>query len=343
MASPDHAQPTLPPAPEGLSGWPWSEDAAETEAPSAALPSIGIVVPSYNQGVFLEATLRSLVLQRYPRLTIVVMDGGSTDDSPAIIQRYAPFLAYWVSERDKGQSDAIHRGLSRLPCDIVGWLNSDDVLKPGALWAVGRYVAQHPDCAWLCGDGCFVDESATKVQFVQRGARFSFDALLDYGGGNYLAQPSVFFQKALYERAGGVNLELHYAMDLDLWLRMRKLAELHYLPRELSLLRQQSGAKTLRDNERAMREVQRVVVGHARGRPLPAQARARLHMRRVRARSASQSALHAYFDAERRVAAEKLVEALRTYPPVVSDRAFLRVAARLGLPHWLKARLLERP
>lgn len=339
------AERNLPAPPEGRHGWPWAPESSEEPIgeTSTLLPSIGVVVPSYNQAQFLEATLRSLLLQGYPRLEIIVMDGGSTDGSRAIIERYAPWLSYWVSERDKGQSDAINRGLARLQTDVVTWLNSDDLLLPGTLNAVGAHFASSPDCEWVCGDGLFVDETATEIQSVHAGRAFAFDELVDYGGGNYLAQPSVFFSKRLFDRVGGVNLDLHYAMDLDLWLRMRKLAEVRYLPRTLSLLRQHGAAKTLRDNERAMREVTRVVETHSRDCSLEVRARARLNMRKQRARSLSTSALQAYFDADRKLAARKLLDSVATYPPVVAQPVFAQVVVRLGLPRWLKARLLARP
>jgi GT2 family glycosyltransferase len=232
----------LPDKPQGTAGWPWDAPvaAAVTPAVEASLPVIGIVVPSFNQGQFLEATLRSLLLQGYPQLRIVVLDGGSRDGSVEILQRYAPWLQRWVSEPDGGQSDAIQRGLGELSCEVAGWLNSDDLLLPGALLRVGRHFAGHPGCAWLSGDGVFVAEDGRTEQFVQRAAAYDFDDLLDYGAGRFLPQPSVFFMRELFQRVGGVDEKLRYAMDLDLWLRMRARAPLCYLPASLSLLRQHS-------------------------------------------------------------------------------------------------------
>src|SRR6266568_6466389 len=101
------------------------------------LPAITIVTPSYNQGAFIEQTVRSVLSQDYPRLQYIVMDGGSTDCSPDIIRRYANQLDYWISEQDKGQSDALKRGFCRAAGDLLGWVNSDDILYPGALWRIG--------------------------------------------------------------------------------------------------------------------------------------------------------------------------------------------------------------
>jgi len=334
----------LPPPPNGRIGWPWTESSAPiAEATYAALPEIGVVVPSYNQAQFLEATLRSLLLQGYPKLRVGVMDGGSNDGSVAIIERYAPWLEFWVSERDAGQSDAIGRGLDRLSYRLGSWLNSDDVLLPGALAAVGGYAVDHPACELLCGHGLGVAEDGLTPQGLCRGRPFTFDELLDFGGGCFLAQPSVFFSRRLFERVGGVRTELHYAMDLDLWLRMRKEAELHCIDRTLSLLRQHGAAKTLRDNEKSMSEVSRLIRAHAAGRPLRTRARARWHMRKLRARSACGSALAAYFEGHRAPATWALARALRANPAIALDPIFARVALRLTLPRPLKARFFARP
>ena len=129
----------LPAPPSGRTGWPWTDGARPAPAPEVrALPKITVVTPSYNQGRFVEATLRSVLLQGYPNLEYLVLDGGSTDGSREIIERYAPWLAGWASERDRGQSDAINRGFARATGDIVAWLNSDDRYPPGTLHAVAR-------------------------------------------------------------------------------------------------------------------------------------------------------------------------------------------------------------
>lgn len=307
------------------------------------LPEIGVLVPSYNQAQFLEATLRSLLLQGYPRLRVGVMDGGSRDGSVAIIERYAPWLAFWVSERDGGQSDAIQRGLERLSFRIGSWLNSDDLLLPGALATIGGYVAANPQCELLCGHGLFVTEDGVTPQHLQRARPFTFEQLLDYGGGCYLAQPSVFFSRRLFEQVGGVRRELRYAMDLDLWLRMVGRCELHSVDATLSLLRQHAAAKTLRDNELAMAEVTAVVRAHAEGRPLRVRTRTHFHMRQLRARSACNVALAAYFAGEQRSSLQALGRALRANPAVALERPFAKAALRLALPRPFKAWLFQRP
>src|SRR5918996_5491103 len=144
----------LPPSP-GKIGWPWTEESAqlpETMPDGCVWPRISIVTPSYNQGQFIEETIRSVLLQGYPSFEYIVIDGGSTDDSKEIIQKYEPWLTYWVSEPDRGQAHAINKGFARATGDIIQWVNSDDLLTPGALAEVGRLISLNPG-AMIAG-GC---------------------------------------------------------------------------------------------------------------------------------------------------------------------------------------------
>ncbi|MDO8303698.1 MAG: glycosyltransferase, partial [Sedimentisphaerales bacterium] len=130
----------LPAAPAGKTGWPWT-----VESPAPALsqitncPRICIVTPSFNQGEFLEETIRSVLLQGYLNLEYIIMDGGSTDNSVEIIKKYSPWLAYWTSQKDNGQADAIYRGFEKASAEYIGWVNSDDMLLPDALFNFGTY------------------------------------------------------------------------------------------------------------------------------------------------------------------------------------------------------------
>ena len=119
------------PDPGGRSGWPWTEASPDVDVDGA--PRVTVVTPSYDQGRYLEETLRSVLLQGYPGLEYIVLDGGSTDDSRSILERYDPFLAHWESHPDAGQSDALNRGFQRATGEIIGWVNSDDLLAPGAI------------------------------------------------------------------------------------------------------------------------------------------------------------------------------------------------------------------
>ncbi|MCS7017558.1 MAG: glycosyltransferase family 2 protein [Cytophagales bacterium] len=180
------------------------------------LPRITVITPSFQQATFLEQTIRSVVAQRYPNLEFFVIDGGSTDGSVDIIRHYEHHITHWISEKDKGQSDAINKGLLWATGDIISWLNSDDVLLPGALQTVADLFEKHPH-AWvihgktqLFGKGITSKEKGAPVPCAE--------AL--YLGKLPFPQPSAFFRKDALQAVGHLDLSLHYGMDYDLFLRM---------------------------------------------------------------------------------------------------------------------------
>ena len=128
----------LPPASDPNPGWPWHHKNRPNELPIDVWPKISIVTPSYNQAEYLEQTIRSVLLQRYPNLEYIIMDGGSTDGSVEIIRKYQEWITFWTSEEDQGQTDAIQKGFSRSTGSILAWLNSDDIYFPGALVAMAQ-------------------------------------------------------------------------------------------------------------------------------------------------------------------------------------------------------------
>jgi glycosyltransferase involved in cell wall biosynthesis len=180
---------------------------------------ISVVVPSYNQASFLGATLRSLVEQEHADKEILVLDGGSTDGSVEIIRRYADRLAYWVSERDGGQSQAIANGKRRCRGDLVGWVNSDDVLKPGALSRVAAAARRSRTTEAVFFGGHDVIDDSGRV--MDRAPAFRDTAWCRRRLGPVVCQPGTFYGRAAYERVGGVDPSLQYGMDLDLWLRFQ--------------------------------------------------------------------------------------------------------------------------
>lgn len=179
---------------------------------------ISVVVPSYNQAQYLDDTLKSLVEQDYENKEIIVMDGGSQDGSLAVIRKYGEHLAYWKSESDGGQAQAIMSGFERATGQVIGWLNSDDRLAPGALGRIGQLVQQvgSPDGVF-CGGYQVIDEVGI-IQEVFRGTRvFPWIAR---ALGPTICQPGTFFGRDVYRRVAGIDPSLKYALDLDLWMRL---------------------------------------------------------------------------------------------------------------------------
>jgi glycosyltransferase involved in cell wall biosynthesis len=204
-------------------------------------PRVSIITPSYNQAAFLEETIQSVFAQEYPDLEYFIIDGGSTDGSVELIQRYADRLAGWVSEKDRGQAEAINKGFARATGEIVAWINSDDYYLPGALReAVGALTA-HPECGMVFGDVVSIDGAGTPINVMTYGD-WGLDELMQF---NIIGQPAVFLRRAVLEQAGGLDLAYHYLLDHQLWLRVAQLAPVRYLPRRWAAARFHAGAKNV--------------------------------------------------------------------------------------------------
>jgi len=185
-------------------------------------PRITVVTPSFNQAQYLETTILSVLGQCYPNLEYIVMDGGSTDGSVEIIKRYEGRIAYWQSQRDKGQADAINQGFARATGDILCWLNSDDYYLPGTLLTVARHFADRLDRpALIYGSSFFFRESDGAVRLL-RARPFDAELLRET---DYIFQPSSFWTKALWEANGPLEENLHFAFDWDWYIRAAARAE----------------------------------------------------------------------------------------------------------------------
>jgi glycosyltransferase involved in cell wall biosynthesis len=211
-----------------------------TTEPNAAPPRISLVTPSYNQGEYVEWTVRSVLLQRYPNLEYVVMDGGSTD---ATLERLAPYVdrfAYFQSQRDGGQSAAIAAGFARATGDIMGYINSDDMLLPGALAFVADYFDRHRDVDFVYGHRCIIDE-----RNIVRGhwilPRHSSFLMRRW---DLIPQESCFWRRSLFERCGNVDPAKHFAMDYDLFVRYMRQARFRRVDRFLAAFRIHVTSKT---------------------------------------------------------------------------------------------------
>jgi glycosyltransferase involved in cell wall biosynthesis len=190
--------------------------ASALNPPPGGWPRITLVTPSYNQAWALERTMRSVLDQGYPDLEYLVMDGGSDDGSVDIIKRYESRLKCWRSTRDSGQTAAIIEGLGQGTGHILGYLNSDDVLLPGSLFAVARRLAGVPS-AWMVGWSLLVD---AQDRVLMHRTTYPVDLPLLWHHRYILPQESIFFTRTLYDRVGGLDPSYEYAMDAHLWLRM---------------------------------------------------------------------------------------------------------------------------
>jgi hypothetical protein len=188
------------------------------------LPTVTIVTPSYNQADFLESTIRSVLGQDYPELEYLIVDGGSKDGSVEIIKRYADHLAWWVSERDAGQAEAINKGLRRAHGEVVAWLNSDDIYLPGAIQQAVDAFHEHPTAGLVFGDAITMDAQGKPI------SRLSFGdwGLLDLVSFRIICQPAVFMRRAVLEKSGYLESSYHYMLDHHLWIRMARCASIRY-------------------------------------------------------------------------------------------------------------------
>jgi len=208
------------------------------------LPTITIVTPSYNQADFIEQTICSVLSQNYPRLQYMVIDGGSTDCSPDVIRRYTSKLEYWISVKDGGQSDALRKGFSRATGDLLGWLNSDDILYPGALRRVGEAYEASPGCIVAGNVAAFSEGKTHKSRTIRQRHLNVRDMVAIWAGKSSYSQPGVFFPRYAYIRSGGIDETLHQCMDHDLMIRMLRTCPVAYVNEILGGARLHPQSKT---------------------------------------------------------------------------------------------------
>lgn len=205
-------------------------------------PRITVVTPSYNQGKFLEETILSVINQNYPNLEYFIIDGGSTDNSLEIIKKYENNIAYWVSEPDKGQSDALNKGFNIATGDFVTWVNSDDILLPGTLSTVGKIVKEKPKLKWITGNIIFIDR---EDRIIRCSRLPKYNRLLAKMGFLVVGGPATFIHRSLYQSVEGFRVDLSYNMDTDLWWQFEsKGVHFYRIPKYLMAFRMHEASKT---------------------------------------------------------------------------------------------------
>ncbi|HEV2395258.1 MAG TPA: glycosyltransferase family 2 protein [Verrucomicrobiae bacterium] len=238
-------------------------------------PRISIVTPSFNQGTFLEQTIRSVLDQNYPDLQYVVVDGGSTDGSVEIIRKYADRLHWWVSEPDAGQYDAINKGFGHTTGDIMAWLNADDKYLPWSFGVVADVMGSLPQIEWLTSLFHLFWNGDGRPMRCEYHPGFSSRLILKGGtlpgcgwaAWSFIQQESTFWRRSLWERAGGrLDKNCNLAADYDLWVRFAIEAELFSTPIPLAGFRQHPAQKTAQKMEEYLRQARHCLERHG-GKP----------------------------------------------------------------------------
>jgi glycosyltransferase involved in cell wall biosynthesis len=205
------------------------------------LSKVTIVTPSFNQAAYLEQTIMSVLNQDYPNIEYIVIDGGSTDGSVDVIKRYQDRLAYWISEPDGGQSHAINKAFEHATGQIFNWLNSDDLLMPSAVRIAVHYLTENPDIGMVYGDRIIIDEGGNFLSLTQ---------VPSYNAGIFrhhlrVPQETTFFRSELWMQVDGVDEELKFCMDYDLFVKLSKITQFYHIPFVLGAYRKHPLSKTV--------------------------------------------------------------------------------------------------
>ena len=216
---------------------------------------VSIITPSFNQAEYLEQTIQSVLTQDYSEIEYIIVDGGSTDGSPEIIKKYADQLHWWVSEPDQGQGEAINKGVGQASGDLIAWLNSDDLLAPGAVRAAVRVFEEHPDLGMVYGNAISIDRNGRPLNDMRFG-NFTWE---DFARFQIICQPAVFLRRQTFLSAGAIDPSYHFLLDHQLWLRVTSRFPTQHVPQVWAFARHHPGAKNVAQAAEFGQEAFRIV------------------------------------------------------------------------------------
>jgi hypothetical protein len=222
-------------------------------------PVVTIVTPSFNQGRFIRQTIESVLNQDYPNLEYIIVDGGSTDGTAAVVREYKGRLT-WISEPDHGQAHAINKGFRRAKGEILAWLNSDDLILPGSVTCAVQALTSRPECGAVYGEGYRIDEAGRVTGRFPATEPFNLWKLVHLS--DYILQQSLYFRRSVLQEIGYLDESLHYGMDWDVLIRIGKRWPLAYIPEYLGCLREYPEAKTFSGGKERARELLRILRKH---------------------------------------------------------------------------------
>ncbi len=225
------------------------------------LPKVTVITPSYNQGQFIEATIQSVLNQTYPNIEYILVDGGSTDETMTVVERYRDRINTIIHERDQGQSDAINKGFRKATGELVGWINSDDLLYPDCVAQIINLYQRHPGGSvyygavndWLDRDGCTIGTRQLPIPDRKHLLSYNYDII----------QQGSFYPTRLVHQIGYLDETIHYSMDLDLWLRLLSLGSIHaFSDHAIAGFRKWEDTKTSTGGQKFLRDIQTTLLNH---------------------------------------------------------------------------------
>ena len=278
-------------------------------------PRVSIITPSYNQARFIEQTIQSVLNQDYPDLEYIIVDGASTDDSVEIIKKYAGCLAYWLSEPDSGQSEAVNKGWQRATGEIIGWLNSDDLLMPGAVSRMVKAFQETPEMSVIYGDVISIDQEG-QIFNIMRFDQWNLDDLMTF---KIISQPGAFMRADVLRQSGYLDRQMHFLMDTHLWLKMAQFAPIRYLPGVVAAARYHPGAKNVAAGARYGQDAYKIVEW-MKTQPI-LQEKLLRNPRQVWAGAHRISARYLLDGGDAKSALRDYLKAFRSHPPAVREEA----------------------